>query len=1167
MTGLSEAVSATACRDVPGRYLLRAASLLDPALPPPSLGEVETMKMTEISKMKGQGLTCERNAKLVTVNARYIAYAMKEGQVRVINQNGKDMYKLTNRTKAPIIALDLFGSNKNSTLFCLDSSGMISVFALEEAGGNGAEQRMRRLDLAFGNDSPLKIIAHPRDPHFFATLHHSRVAVWNLTKLEISPPPEEAAPPKIAEGRTGSAVTRVITDDSEERSSFASRGAFPCHSGISISSNESSKITLKTNAKIHSSEELIPSSSSSASPARSRDMALSLDGSFLVGLSSENLCVWRLCPEKIGDPQGLQLLQLMSLPSSETISPLSQRKLEPLSVRLIGPILPADSVPGGDPPLPAVLALGLGGGEELLFYSFSSSGVGPLVQSIRFASTSVADEAKDDLFEGILDTSSTGDILGFGLRKQGLVLTMPLAIGWTGSNGPPFPQLQRHVTKDPIHQLSMMAAKPAQGSSSTLFMYRAHNFVREKDHLSGCNIVVNEVNPKFIERPVAPPEDERPPPPPPLPTVTPETPRTLPVAEGTVEGPQEVPPVPREEFLLQRELLQYFSNSSGVPGKNGVHEDAHVLPSARAFLDFDPTVAAAAVTAEAADASPLPDSFTCSVASLCEEVKPAVFAEPASLIGEVERRGVIEPETQKANREGGTSLDWGLMRQLAASFVKSVENKRQQTAEKILAAVAEEVRSGVAMPQNGAGVTAADMKTLDEALAKVREAREVHFDNEKTLAANVKKASDGWAVSASVALAGVLQKELSNITDGVCTTLAQQLSQSRKFCEALARGVQRSGGAATKQALEALRPPKQLQETVGTALSEALHESLAPVFRSELRQHFEQELAPLISTRVSEMMSTFKDRMGECLDGIAAEHERAAKRLGADLAPIVAEELRQVQRAMTQLHDRSEPTINGGAAADFTEASLDEVVRTVQAEVITPLHARVKELTQQVQSLREEARRLDRRCNACGGAFAGTSSGTGENCVADGPPPPPPPPIDEEEAHAAELDQLFRKGSIQDAFIKAMHLQQRAKHTDFIGRLCHRVDIPVDEWLHTDDDASKCPLSMPVKMLLMLSLARQLENTQVGEFYRVADDQRASKADWLNDLWLAFDPKDQAVSRNAANLCSQLIEVLDKALASRAASGEIDGKNTTSDNLRQLARGVRASARLLSSIS
>ena len=92
------------------------------------------------------------------------------------------------------------------------------------------------------------------------------------------------------------------------------------------------------------------------------------------------------------------------------------------------------------------------------------------------------------------------------------------------------------------------------------------------------------------------------------------------------------------------------------------------------------------------------------------------------------------------------------------------------------------------------------------------------------------------------------------MSDGFASSLAQQLSQSRKFTEAIARGVQKTGGIGAKQALETLRPAKQLQEIVSGALGDTLQVSLAPVFKQELRTHFEQKLAPLIATRTGEMM-------------------------------------------------------------------------------------------------------------------------------------------------------------------------------------------------------------------------------------------------------------------------------------------------------------------------
>merc|ERR1712217_21402 len=115
--------------------------------------------------------------------------------------------------------------------------------------------------------------------------------------------------------------------------------------------------------------------------------------------------------------------------------------------------------------------------------------------------------------------------------------------------------------------------------------------------------------------------------------------------------------------------------------------------------------------------------------------------------------------------------------------------------------------------------------------------------------------------------------------------------------------------------------------------------SLCPVIRNELRSHFEQELAPLIGQRVGEMMSSFRDRMGECLEGIASEHEQAAKRLGRELGPVVADELRQVSRVVEQYRNAS-----GSAVTSISDAQLDELARTVEVEVIRPMHARIQDL-------------------------------------------------------------------------------------------------------------------------------------------------------------------------------------------------------------------------------
>ncbi|CAK0849325.1 unnamed protein product, partial [Prorocentrum cordatum] len=70
--------------------------------------------------------------------------------------------------------------------------------------------------------------------------------------------------------------------------------------------------------------------------------------------------------------------------------------------------------------------------------------------------------------------------------------------------------------------------------------------------------------------------------------------------------------------------------------------------------------------------------------------------------------------------------------------------------------------------------------------------------------------------------------------------------------------------------------------------------------------------------------------------------------------------------------------------------------------------------------------------------------------------------------------------------------------------------------------AGAAQMSMTVKMLLMLTLAQQLEDGRLGAA------ALAQKVEWINELWYAFDAEDEAVASNAASLCSQLKERLER---------------------------------------
>eukprot|EP00913_Durusdinium_trenchii_P030028 g28140.t1 len=259
-----------------------------------------------------------------------------------------------------------------------------------------------------------------------------------------------------------------------------------------------------------------------------------------------------------------------------------------------------------------------------------------------------------------------------------------------------------------------------------------------------------------------------------------------------------------------------------------------------------------------------------------------------------------EPETLAASSSQRHEVDWRFVRQIAASYARGLDKRKGELAEKI---VSEVVKSQVGK----SGVS--DL----EVLAKVKDVREAQAVSEKNLQAAVQQAADAWAETSATSMSTLVSKEFEQMSDEVAFVLAKELSQSRKFCEALARGVQKSGAAATKQALEVLRPP-EIQESLGHALSEALEETLTPVFKTELRSHFEQDLGPLIGLRVTEMLS-----------------------------------LKQVRHLMQT------------SSSSLSEAQLDELTSSIEVEVIEPLHARVKELTVQVKALRAEAEQLQRR--------------------------------------------------------------------------------------------------------------------------------------------------------------------------------------------------------------
>jgi len=222
---------------------------------------------------------------------------------------------------------------------------------------------------------------------------------------------------------------------------------------------------------------------------------------------------------------------------------------------------------------------------------------------------------------------------------------------------------------------------------------------------------------------------------------------------------------------------------------------------------------------------------------------------------------------------------------------------------------------------------------------------------------------------------------------------------------------------------------------------------------------------------------------------------------------------------------------------------MDELARAVQVEVIHPLHSRIQELSEQVRCLREEANALKRHMSNYEGAGADAfRSPPGLSAMGSA--------MDSPEIDAAGIERMFREGRAQDAFVKAIEAwRQTGKDTgeDILGRLCSLVTSPLDQWL------GSAPLNMACKMLLMLTLAEQLEDRRLGA------SALAQKVEWMNELWLAFDANDEAVASHAADLCYQLRDRLER-LPDTVAGG---AGSPAGSQLNLLRRSLNQTAKLL----
>merc|ERR550532_3211321 len=127
-----------------------------------------------------------------------------------------------------------------------------------------------------------------------------------------------------------------------------------------------------------------------------------------------------------------------------------------------------------------------------------------------------------------------------------------------------------------------------------------------------------------------------------------------------------------------------------------------------------------------------------------------------------------------------------------------------------------------------------------------------------------------------------------------------------------------------------------------------------------------------------------------------------------------------------------------------------------------------------------------------------------------------------EESRAASLQRIFRDGKVSDAFLKAMNLQADGASIDYIGRLCALVPDSLEDWLQ-GSGGHDAPLSMQVKLLLIFSLATQLE-----EGSGLSEAACLTKISWIAELWFVLDLPELSEQASTADTCRRLSDVLER---------------------------------------
>jgi len=128
-----------------------------------------------------------------------------------------------------------------------------------------------------------------------------------------------------------------------------------------------------------------------------------------------------------------------------------------------------------------------------------------------------------------------------------------------------------------------------------------------------------------------------------------------------------------------------------------------------------------------------------------------------------------------------------------------------------------------------------------------------------------------------------------------------------------------------------------------------------------------------------------------------------------------------------------------------------------------------------------------------------------------------------------EVQRMVNAGQQEEAFVKAIEYQAAtASRVDFLGGVCRLVDekhAELEDWLEDLGGTSPgtSPLSMQVKMNVMLALARQLEakGLEIGI--------PETKVRWIQEFWFAFEPSEPSIELSVLTHCTELAMLLKRA--------------------------------------